>query len=89
MMNNLEKISDIWDAASFIGKALHGIATSRAFTEKDAKDAIDAMSAIAKLGTNYLANNEDESKEIRELFNAISEAGKGTIDYIGNGDGNG
>jgi type IV secretory pathway ATPase VirB11/archaellum biosynthesis ATPase len=88
-VTNFEKISDIWDAASFIGKALHGIATNRPFTEKDAKDAIDAMSAVAKLGSDYLAVNEDESKEIKDFFNAISDAGKGTIDYIGNGDSNG
>jgi hypothetical protein len=88
-VNNFERVSDIWDAASFIGKALHGIATNRPFTEKDAKDAIDAMSAVAKLGSDYLAANEDESKEMRGFFYAISDAGKGTIDYIGNGDSNG
>jgi hypothetical protein len=88
-MSNYEKISDFWDIAYFIGKALDGIANERPFTDKDAKDALDAMSAVAKLGSDYLAINEDESKAIRDFFNAISEAGKGTIDYIGSGDGSG
>ena len=88
-MSDFEKLCDLLDVAYFIGKALDGIANERPFTDKDAKDAIDAMSAIVKLGTDYFINNEDESKVIMDFFNAISEAGKGTIDYIENGDGNG
>ena len=62
---------------------------SNLFTEKDTKHTIDAMSAVAKLGTDYIVNNEDKSKEIRDFFYAISDAGKGTIDYMGNGGSNG
>ena len=88
-MSNLEKFSDAWDIASFIGKALYGIANNRPFTEKDAKDAIDAVNAVAKLGTDYIVSNHDESKNYRDFFNIISEVGKSGIDMIPSADGGG
>jgi hypothetical protein len=81
-MKNYEVTSDLWDIANFIGKALHGIATGATFTDKDAKDTIDTICAIAKLGTDYIVDNEDKVRELRDFLNAISNAGKGSIDLL-------
>jgi len=86
-MNNLEKISDIWDVASFIGKALHGIATNRPFNDNDAKDAIETITAVAKLGTDYIVDSNDESKDLREFFNIISDVGKSGIEMVSSDNG--
>ena len=79
-MNDISKVNDFLDVANFIGKALHGIATGRDFTKQDAKDAVDAISAAAKLGTDYIIDNENDSRDIREFFNLISNVGKNGLD---------
>jgi len=81
-VNNLDTISDFLDIADFIGKALHCIATGRAFTEEDAKCAIDAISAAAKISAELTLDNYNEVEEMRRFFNLISESGKDGIDLL-------
>jgi len=81
-MSKLDTANDLFDIAYFIGKALHGIATGREFTDQDAKDAMDAVSGAAKIGSRNFAKNEAENEEIRKFFELITETGKGSIDYI-------
>jgi len=74
-MNNLEKADNMKDIANFLGKVLNGIATGRAFTKQDAKDAVDAVNAVVKLAT-------EEHKDATGFFNLLADATKGGMDLI-------
>ena len=83
-MNNLDKSEDVFKIASFIGKALYGIANNRPFTADDAKDAVEAMTSIAKISTERTFHSERDKTEMIEMFNIICEVGKVAIDYTDN-----
>ena len=74
-MDTFEKASNTYDVAKFIVKALHGIATERAFTKNDAKDAVDAIGAVAKLGYS-------KDKEFVDFTNALQEFAKSGMDLV-------
>lgn len=74
-MNNLEKASNAYDVAKFIVKALHGIATDQPFTKNDAKDAVNAIGAVAKLGYS-------EDIDFVDFTNALQEFAKSGMDFV-------